>query len=193
MLDVGPLASGGRSELSYRQGARVKAFISPMVIAVALSQSLLLRGEQRAPDYVCVRVSGSEADSLSPATAQELHYQDTVSGLGPLKAQVLKEVVPDYPTWARSEGIEGVVVVSVTVSTRGRVTRAKATSGPSRLRPVAARAARQWVFRPTGFATGPVQVKFAMTFTFTKTVSPSNAAQLAHAAERAQRDRSVFP
>ena len=171
----------------------MKAFNFPMVTAVMLSLSLLGRGAQQAPGYVCARAPGSDADSLRPSTAQELQYLVAVSGLGPLKAQVLKEVIPDYPAWARSEGIEGMVVVSVTVSTRGRVTRAKATSGPSRLRLVAERAARQWVFRPTGFATAPVRVKFAMTFTFTKTVSPSHAAQLSHAAERAQRDRSVYP
>ena len=164
----------------------MSAYIIPIVFAVAMSLTLPCNGAKEAPGYVCGRAA-------RPVTAQEDRYQVTVSGLGPLRTKVLKEVIPDYPAWARTETLEGVVVVDVMVSTSGRVTKVRATSGPSRLRPVAERAARQWVFRPIGLATGPVRVKLAMTFTFAKTVSPSDAAQLAHAAERAQRDRADSP
>ena len=149
----------------------MNAFIIPIVGAVALSLALLCHGAEQSLGYVCPRAVGSSPQSPSPATLNELQYQVTVSGLGPLKAQVLKDSIPDYPEWARTEGVEGAVVVDVMVSTRGRVTKAKARSGLSRLRPVAVRAARQWVFRPTGLATGPLRVKFAMTFTFAKTPS----------------------
>ncbi len=171
----------------------MKASVIPMVVVVTLSPALLGHVLQRAPGGECAPAPGSHTQPPSPTIVQELQYRVTVSGLGYLKGHVLKEDIPDYPAWARTEAIEGTVVVDVMTSTRGRVTKAKARSGPVRLRPVAERAARQWVFRPTGFAPGPVRVKFSMTFTFSKTVTPAGAAQLAHAAERAQRDRSVFP
>ena len=106
-----------------------------------------------------------------------------------MKSKVIKEVIPAYPEWALREGVEGAVVVEVTISTQGRVLKARATSGPGRLRTVAERAARQWVFRPVALATGSLKARFAMTFTFTTAPPPSTcrAAQLPVAAERAQR------
>jgi len=54
---------------------------------------------------------------------------------------------PAYPA-DEPRGINGTVVVQVTVSKEGKVTGIRAVSGPEELRPATVRAVEEWRFRP---------------------------------------------
>jgi len=57
-------------------------------------------------------------------------------------------VEPVYPPAARSQGLQGMVHVLVTLDLAGHVTQAEALGGREILRPAALDAVRQWSFRP---------------------------------------------
>lgn len=79
-----------------------------------------------------------------------------------LLAAASRRVTPNYPASARSAGVEGIVVVEVTVDASGKVASAEAVSGPSHLRAESERAARGWEFRPFGHpVTGSISFRFA--------------------------------
>lgn len=71
---------------------------------------------------------------------------------GPLKDRtILKRVIPDYPSWAQTRGIEASVVLEFVVVPEGKVKNAivvRRTSGYPRLDQSAISALRQWVFAP---------------------------------------------
>jgi TonB family protein len=71
---------------------------------------------------------------------------------GPLKdRKVLSQVVPEYPEWARSQGVEDLVVLQFTVTPEGRVKEniqsLRASAYPE-LDALAKEALLQWVFVP---------------------------------------------
>lgn len=71
---------------------------------------------------------------------------------GPLKDRpVTKRVIPEYPSWAQSRGIEAAVVLQFTVVADGSVKNnivVRRTSGYSRLDQSAIDALRKWIFEP---------------------------------------------
>jgi TonB family protein len=71
-----------------------------------------------------------------------------VSG-GVLVGKAIRKPQPSYPQFARTAGVEGSVVVEVTVDERGYVVDARALSGHALLRDAAVDAARRWVLTPT--------------------------------------------
>ena len=81
--------------------------------------------------------------------------------------KVLKQVSADYPERMKELGIEGKVVLELTVSAVGRVATAKLVKSlHSELDKVALAAARQLLFSPALVGKTPVQVKIPYTFTF---------------------------
>ena len=77
---------------------------------------------------------------------------------GVLPGKATRKVEPVYPEQAAAAGVEGRVVVEVTVNEEGRVIAAHAVSGHPLLRDAAVEAARQWVFAPTHLSGRPVKV-----------------------------------
>jgi TonB family protein len=88
-----------------------------------------------------------------------------VSG-GVLAGKAIERPQPVYPQMARAAGIEGAVVVEVTVSESGSVISAHAVSGHPLLRDAAVQAARGWRFTPTVLSGKPVKVIGTITFNF---------------------------
>ena len=64
-------------------------------------------------------------------------------------ARPLRKVEPVYPRLAREARLEGRVMLMLTVDRFGRVTAAKALSGPDILRSAALEAALQWTWEPS--------------------------------------------
>jgi protein TonB len=83
-----------------------------------------------------------------------------------LLASARRKVAPQYPAAARSARVEGPVVVEVQIDGAGRVTSARALSGPAMLRDAAASAARQWSFAPQDAAGGKVTIVGTIAFNF---------------------------
>ena len=71
-----------------------------------------------------------------------------------------------YPPAAKSAGVEGVVLVRVSVDERGEVLSAEAKDGPAQLRGAAESAAREARFRPTLLSGRPVKVEGDVTYDF---------------------------
>jgi TonB family protein len=72
----------------------------------------------------------------------------------------------DYPEAARSKGISGKVTVEVTINEQGRVTSARAISGPAELGGAAEAAALKARFAPTKLSGTTVSVNGVITFNF---------------------------
>jgi periplasmic protein TonB len=81
---------------------------------------------------------------------------------------VVRRVEPPYPPLARTTGIEGTVIVEVTVAENGSVVATRVISGHPMLRLASESAARQWTFTPTVLSGTPVKVVGTITFNFRK-------------------------
>jgi TonB family protein len=73
---------------------------------------------------------------------------------------------PRYPLAARQRGIDGTVVVQVTVDPEGRPQRGIVTSGPALLKATALRYAMQWLFEPAQVNGEPQWASFRLTMPF---------------------------
>jgi TonB family protein len=60
----------------------------------------------------------------------------------------IERIEPDYPTQARSQGVQGMVDLLVTIDYTGAVVNAEPLSGREILRPAAVEAVKKWKFRP---------------------------------------------
>jgi protein TonB len=63
-------------------------------------------------------------------------------------AQLLKQVVPVYPSMARSARVQGVVTVDAIIQPSGKLTDMKVVDGHPLLIDAALEALRQWRYRP---------------------------------------------
>lgn len=95
---------------------------------------------------------------LSPAPEEFVAYDQE-----PVK---VSQDVPDYPSVARSAGIEGTVLVRVLVGKNGRVKDAIYIDGPEALKDAALKSARSSVWRPALVDHKPIEVWVNMPVTF---------------------------
>jgi len=95
-----------------------------------------------------------------PEPPKIVKYSDLRAG------RTLRRVEPPYPQLAKSAGVEGTVVVEVTVGESGSVVSTRVVSGHPMLRQAAESAARQWTFTPTILSGTPVKVVGTLTFNF---------------------------
>jgi protein TonB len=86
---------------------------------------------------------------------------------GPVQAaKLVSKVDPVYPAQARAAGIEGEVVLNITISEDGHVEAAEPTDGNAMLATAAVEAVKQWVYRPTLLNGQPVTVMTQVTVPF---------------------------
>ena len=80
------------------------------------------------------------------------------------RLKVVKSVNPTFPSEASLKHIEGVVVVEILVDKKGKVTSAKALSGPPELLQESVKAAKQWKFEPPEHAplTTVLEMKYGL-------------------------------
>jgi protein TonB len=72
-------------------------------------------------------------------------------------ATIVSKVGPAYPEAARRAGVEGTVVLQVTIGSDGRVTSVDVVRGlPLGLSEAAASAVRRWLYRPARGRSGPI-------------------------------------
>ena len=79
-----------------------------------------------------------------------------------------KEFKPEYPSFARDAGVEGLVLVHALIGKDGRVVRAEVDAKHSipMLNQTALEAAKRWVFTPATTNGHPVAVWYAIPFRF---------------------------
>ena len=107
---------------------------------------------------------------VNPPQTGQSDKPRTISG-GLLNGKAISLPKPEYPADASSAGIEGVVVISVTIDEQGNVTDAQAVSGPKELYQVSLNAARQAKFSPTKLSGEPVKVTGVLVFNFGRPIS----------------------
>lgn len=74
---------------------------------------------------------------------------------------------PAYPEIARSEGVQGTVVMDALIDATGAVTDVKVTSGPLVLRQAAMDALRRWKYQPARLNGQPTSVHMNVSMSFT--------------------------
>jgi len=81
-------------------------------------------------------------------------------------ARLISSTPPAYPTFARSQGVEGDVTLDALIDETGRVTKIKAISGPDLLQQAAAAAVRQWKYKPATLDGNAVPMHLTVTVKF---------------------------
>jgi len=76
-----------------------------------------------------------------------------------LEGLLVNRVDPQYPETAKSQRIQGDVVLYVSVDEQGHVTNVDAVSGRSALLPAAINAVKQWTYKPFEAGGKPVEVE----------------------------------
>ncbi len=84
----------------------------------------------------------------------------------------IDRVMPEYPASARSEGVQGTVLVGVIIGEDGRVLQAVALRGPEPLREVSRQAALRWRFQPYVVEGLAVRIRYVLPFPFELTNLP---------------------
>ncbi len=81
--------------------------------------------------------------------------------------KLIKKVIPTYPKKCKEEGIEGLVILEVTIDKKGNVVETKVLkSAHSELVKSAIEAVKQWKYKPYVIDGKPRSVKFTVTVTF---------------------------
>jgi protein TonB len=83
-----------------------------------------------------------------------------------LEGKAISKPIPNYPWLARVLNVTGEVKVYVVIDESGKVTEAKARSGPRLLKRVAAEAALKACFTPTLLSGKPIKVTGLITYRF---------------------------
>jgi TonB family protein len=109
--------------------------------------------------------SKSKTPEVSNPPADLAPRLTRVSG-GVLAGKAILRPQPPYPE--NAAGVEGAVVVEVTLDEHGKVTAARAVSGHALLRDAAVNAAAGWTFSPTELGGRKVGVVGTITFNFTR-------------------------
>jgi periplasmic protein TonB len=71
----------------------------------------------------------------------------------------LKKISPNYPEEARQQGIQGTVLLKVTINKEGKVYKTELISGHPSLAPAAIEAVQRWTYRPYVLNGVPVDVE----------------------------------
>ena len=103
--------------------------------------------------------------SPAPAPPHQADSPARISG-GVMAGQILTRVDPIYPPEARTNKIEGAVVLSATIGKDGNVEDLSVVTGPALLTAPAIDAVKQWTYRPYLLNGAPVEVRTTITVNF---------------------------
>ena len=80
--------------------------------------------------------------------------------------RVIYRVAPEYPLLAHQDGIQGEVIISAVIDSKGNVVDMKIVSGPALLYEAAMKALARWKFEPTYLNGEPVAIRWNATVNF---------------------------
>lgn len=153
--DLAPAASGGhlmsriqrllRPHPSHVAAAPLAIFIPVLLLVAALGATTL---------------SATDNPKPAPAASEpvEMNFKQ-------IRVKHQPEA-PVYPPEAKAARIQGTVVVVLVIGTEGKVTSARAISGPPELHACAVDYASAWVFEPVKVKGKPVAARFKLTMPF---------------------------
>jgi TonB family protein len=156
ILDLAPAASGGRLMsrierlLQTRKGQPSASFGHILIPAVLVATALGVAS-------LSMRASEPKA-TQKPAGLVEMDFSQ-------IRIKHQPES-PAYPPEAKAQHIQGTVVVRLTIGADGKVTEAKALSGPAELQECAVSFAKGWEFEPAKVNGKPVPARFKLTMPF---------------------------
>lgn len=155
--DLAPAASGGRLMsriqrlLQPRSGQAAPSFVTILIPAILMTAAL-------GGAALSLRASEPSAPSQKQAAVVEMAFS---------KIRVKHQPeAPAYPADAKAKRIQGTVVVSLTIDPEGKVTDAKAVSGPEELQACALGYAKDWTFEPVKVKGKAVPARFKLTMPF---------------------------
>ncbi len=189
--DLAPAASGGRLMSRIQRLLRPRAisgFASPAAafipafLLVAAMGAAALSARPATETIPQEPVKTSSADPLGGDATVEII---TKAPEGPQSAKkpasrtsepvemefnrirITKQPIPPaYPAAAKEARIQGTVVVVITIDEEGKVSGAKAISGPEELHECAVDYAKAWTFKPAMVKGKPVAARFKLTMPF---------------------------
>jgi TonB family protein len=124
--------------------------------------ALSLNGSQVVPTgdgLGSVFVTGNSKQPVAPAPPLPI-------GGDVKSARLLSSAPPTYPMLAKSQRIQGAVLVDALVDTNGRISAMKVVSGPTLLHQAAMDALRQWKYQPATLDGKPVAMHLTVTVQF---------------------------
>jgi TonB family protein len=117
------------------------------------------------PVQIAISNVGDEMPKLAPEPATLPRFGGAISQ-GIVAATLVQRVNPTYPPQARSHGIDGDVVLDVTIGDDGSVHKVAVVSGPGILTNAAVAAVRQWRFSPALLNGKPLEIQKRVTIVF---------------------------
>ena len=144
-------------KLGTDQIARLRANI--VAIDASLRLTVEMRTEASGEAALRLHVLGADAVGRPP---QRIRVGDNVTA-----ANLIHRVEPDYPSLARSAGVQGTVRLDVIIGKEGSVERINVVSGHPLLIPAAMEAVRQYKYRQTMLNGQPVEVQTGVEVNFT--------------------------
>ena len=110
----------------------------------------------------CAFVACVVSFASSQSVPQRVRVSENVN-----RAFLIKRVDPVYPPLARQAGIQGSVILQLTISKSGDVENVQLYSGHPMLAPAALEAVKQWKYKPYLLNGEPVEVETRVTVNFT--------------------------
>lgn len=86
---------------------------------------------------------------------------------GVMAGMLLKKVPPEYPLYAKAQGIQGLVVLQAIITKEGRIRDLHVVSGHPALQQAALDAVKQWIYKPYMLNGEPVEVMTTINVIFT--------------------------
>jgi TonB family protein len=146
-----------------------------------LSRPLAQRNSSLAKVPVAAEDIDSAPEVNSRVSAEGLSALIAGSGLQPTapkpeqsiggavkSARLISSTPPAYPSFARSQEVEGDVTLDALIDETGRITRIKTISGPKLLQQAAVDAVRQWKYEPATLDGNAVPMHLTVTVKFRK-------------------------
>jgi TonB family protein len=143
---------GGKDVQGARVGEIIKVTPAPMQIIGG-----------RIPDQQTIVVQGQSGTTNPPRVAP----QRVRVSQGVTQGMILYRVQPTYPAEARTQHIQGQVVMAAVIGRDGTIEKLSVLSGDPLLAQTALDAVRQWRYRPYVLNGNPVEVDTQITVNFT--------------------------
>lgn len=160
VTDLAPAASGGRLMSRIQRLLRPRITQSTAAPLAALLPALLLVASLGVASLSASAPTTPESPTSAPETAGPVDMD-----FSQIKVKV-QPPAPAYPPDAKEARIQGTVVVRVVIDVDGKVTEAKALSGPAELQACAVEYAKAWEFEPARVKGKPMPARFKLTMPF---------------------------
>ncbi|MEP6903713.1 MAG: TonB family protein [Actinomycetota bacterium] len=132
----------------YQKAVELDADNEPAKNALQRLQASLPKPVPTTPTKEFVQKTETTPQNKTTTAVKEVSNPNEPLNIGALNRFAAKLAMPIYPSIERQRNTEGLVTVEITLDEEGKVTLAKATSGPKGLRQPAEEAVRKSKFKP---------------------------------------------